>query len=135
MLFYIDGLTGEHIEIGPSLFGCVLMDSCLVGMQKETLDNGKTVMKVVKLKIDTREYTEIARYEIEGYEPTEFYGVSFDGKTIYYTMVNYNEMNKAHTTDFGIYRLDIESGESFKVSDEGMPVGLTENSTLQYCVL
>ncbi len=137
-LFYFNGATGDHIEVGPSVFNCVIVGNAVVGIRLEYPDDKGTIVRIVKIDLDSFEYTELAVMEFKkGAGFSSFYGRAFDDKNLFFTLTDFHVpfMQTAKYKDLGIYMLDVETGSMYKVSEEGVPLAMTADGVLQYCTL
>ncbi len=125
-LFFIDADTCEAEDLGEAINYCVQTNRYLIGQTEEsTSEDGRMNYTLWRFDLETHERVELCSFG--GEENSGFYGKWFGGDRIFFTF-----LSGYVSTDFGIYMLNVETGELEKLADHGLPYALDENGVLLY---
>ncbi|MCR5808441.1 MAG: hypothetical protein K6G56_02650 [Clostridiales bacterium] len=131
LLFY-NVETGETSKVGEALYSCEQCGNYIVGARylgpEDDDEDVRWVMWIYRHEMKTEERIELYRFDIHNDDKVDrLYIKYFGGDCVYYTM-----LRGGSSTRFGIFRLNIETGECEKVADHGLPYAVDENGILYY---
>lgn len=126
---------GKLDDFGEALYHCIMTEDALIGACYERNDptdntDWSGIVKLIKMKLSDKSRTVLQTYEVGSADPHLycFYPVLLEDGEIYFTFVK----AASETTDFGIFKLDPNTGECVKAASHGVPISIDENGNLLY---